>query len=65
LSQNVIPSMAKFGDHLHLPLNSERMQKLTENYVVNNQKIVKAIGKELPVNVETGLVRTFESFKNV
>jgi hypothetical protein len=33
--------------------------------VVNNQKIVKAIGKELPVNVKTGLVITFESFKNV
>jgi nucleoside-diphosphate-sugar epimerase len=63
LSQNVISSMAKLGDHLHLPLNSERLQKLTENYVVSNQKIVKAIGKALPVASEEGLMMTFKSFK--
>jgi len=27
-----------------LPLNSERLQKLTESYVVSNDMIVKAIG---------------------
>jgi nucleoside-diphosphate-sugar epimerase len=64
LSQTVINSLAKLGDHLHLPLNSERLQKLTENYVVSNQKIVKAIGKELPVSSREGLMQTFESFKN-
>lgn len=63
LSQNVIGSMAKLGDHLHLPLNSERLQKLTENYVVSNQKIIKAIGKALPVSTEEGLMVTFKSFK--
>jgi nucleoside-diphosphate-sugar epimerase len=63
LSQNVIRSMAKLGDHLHLPLNSERLQKLTENYVVSNEKIVKAIGKSLPALAEEGLMRTFESFR--
>jgi nucleoside-diphosphate-sugar epimerase len=63
ISQKVIISIAKLGDHLHLPLNSERLQKLTENYVVSNQKIIKAIGKELPVSVEEGLMTTFRSFK--
>lgn len=58
-----IRRIAKFGDYLHLPLNSERLQKLTENYVVSNQKIVDAIGKSLPVNTKEGLLRTFESFK--
>jgi nucleoside-diphosphate-sugar epimerase len=63
LSQNVIRSMAKLGDHLHLPLNSERLQKLTEDYVVSNEKIVTAMGKGLPVSSRDGLVRTFESFE--
>jgi nucleoside-diphosphate-sugar epimerase len=64
LSQNMISSMAKFGDYLHLPLNSERLQKLTEDYVVSNQKILLAIGKELPVSSEQGLLITFKSFNN-
>jgi nucleoside-diphosphate-sugar epimerase len=54
---------AKLGDHLHLPLNTERLQKLTESYVVSNAKIVTTIGKELPIKAHEGLLRTFESFK--
>ena len=63
LSQKMISSIAKLGDYLYLPLNSERLQKLTENYVVSNRKIIKAIGKTLPVSTEQGLMMTFESFK--
>lgn len=63
ISQNVICSIAKLGDHLHLPLNSERLQKLTENYVVSNEKIVRAIGKTLPISVEEGLMKTCISFR--
>lgn len=58
-----IKGFAKIGDHLHLPLNSERLQKLTENYVVSNQKIVSAIAKTLPSNSKAGLLKTFQSFK--
>ena len=57
-----IQGVAKLGDYLNLPLNSERLQKLTENYVVSNQKILKAIGKSLPISTEEGLMMTFESF---
>nr|WP_315152584.1 NAD-dependent epimerase/dehydratase family protein [uncultured Flavobacterium sp.] len=60
-----IRSVAQLGDTLHLPLNSERLQKLTENYVVSNKKIVKAMGKSLPVSSREGLRRTFESFNNL
>ena len=63
LSKSVIKAMAKLGDYLYLPLNSERLQKLTENYVVINQKIVKAIEKAVPVSGEEGLKVTFRSFK--
>ncbi|MFV5692470.1 NAD-dependent epimerase/dehydratase family protein [Flavobacterium sp. LT1R49] len=58
-----IKGVAKLGDHLHLPLNSERLQKLTENYVVSNQKIVNAIGKSLLVTTKEGLLKTFVSFR--
>ena len=58
-----VKAVAKLGDVLYLPLNSERLQKLTENYIVSNQKIVAAIGKSLPVSAEDGLMRTFESFR--
>ncbi|SHG48901.1 Nucleoside-diphosphate-sugar epimerase [Flavobacterium micromati] len=58
-----IKSIAKLGDTLNLPLNSERLQKLTENYVVSNDKIVKAISKPLPISSTDGLLKTFQSFK--
>jgi nucleoside-diphosphate-sugar epimerase len=58
-----IKGAAKLGDFLYLPLNSERLQKLTENYVVSNQKIVMAIGKSLPIAIEEGLIKTCMSFR--
>ncbi len=63
IPKKFIIAIAKFGDYLKLPLNSERLDKLTENFVVSNDKIVKAIGKSLPVNAEDGLMKTFNSFK--
>lgn len=59
-----IKTIARIGDFLHLPLNSERLQKLTESYVVSNEKIINALGKPLPITTEAGLMKTFESFKN-
>ena len=61
--KSLIGAAAKAGDALKLPLNSERLQKLTENYVVSNAKIVKAIGKPFPVSARDGLLKTFESFR--
>jgi len=62
LSKQLITILARVGDFLNLPLNSERMQKLTESYIVNNSKIKKAIGKPLPISSRKGLLRTFKSF---
>lgn len=59
----MIQSFAKLGDVFGLPLNSERLGKLTENYVVSNQKIKLALGKDLPVNTREGLRKTISSFK--
>jgi nucleoside-diphosphate-sugar epimerase len=58
----LIKIVAKIGDLIHLPLNSERLQKLTESYVVDNSKIKKALKKPLPVTSEDGLIQTIKSF---
>jgi nucleoside-diphosphate-sugar epimerase len=50
---------------LHLPLDKERLRKLTENYVVSNQKIKSALGIEkMPVSAREGIRKTLESFRN-
>lgn len=61
----LISSIAKIGDYIHLPLNTERLTKLTENYVVSNQKIRKALGiSKLPFSTKEGLTTTIQSFQN-
>ena len=56
--------IAKVGGWLHLPLNPERLRKLTESYVSSNAKIKAALGIErMPVRAVDGLRRTIESFK--
>ena len=45
ISKGLITTMIKLGNYLCLPLNEEHLQKLTESYVVSNQKIVSAIRK--------------------
>ena len=62
IPSSFIKGIAKLGDFLYLPLNSERLQKLTENYVVSNEKIIEAMGKPLPVSSPDGLIVTFKSF---
>jgi hypothetical protein len=49
---------------LHLPLNTERLQKLTVNYVVSNAKLKQALDiTKMPVRAEDGLRKTVGSFK--
>jgi nucleoside-diphosphate-sugar epimerase len=62
VNSSLVRSIAKVGDYIGLPLNSERLEKLTENYVVSNKKIINALQKTLPISAEVGLMRTIESF---
>jgi len=62
IPKNIITFLAKTGDRLRLPFTTERLNKLTENYVVSNQKIKKALKKELPLTSVKGLKITAESF---
>jgi nucleoside-diphosphate-sugar epimerase len=59
----LIRSLAKLGNLLKLPLTTERLNKLTENYVVDNTKIRHALGKELPVHAKDGIIKTIKSFQ--
>jgi len=58
-----ITCIAQIGTFCKLPFNSERLRKLTENYVVSNQKMKTALEiTHLPVDVRTGLKHTLETF---
>lgn len=62
---SLVKTLVKIGDVLPIPLNSERLKKLTESYVVSNQKIKKELGLEqLPFTVQEGLNLTIASFRN-
>lgn len=60
----VIQKVANLGDKFNLPLDSERLQKLTESYVVSNAKIKQALNIDsVPVSAEQGLLQTIKSFQ--
>ncbi|WP_417800504.1 NAD-dependent epimerase/dehydratase family protein [Tenacibaculum sp.] len=59
----LINLLAKLGDIIPFPINSERVQKLTENYVVSNKKIKSALGiDEFPLSTREGIIKTIKSF---
>jgi nucleoside-diphosphate-sugar epimerase len=66
LPKGLMNGVAKVGGWLHLPLDPERLRKLTENYVSSNDKIKKALGVEkMPVDAREGLKVTLASFREV
>jgi nucleoside-diphosphate-sugar epimerase len=63
LPKGFITALAKTGDVLKLPLNSERLKKLTESYVVSNQKIKSVLEiDKMPVSSTEGMMETLRSF---
>ena len=64
LPKGLMNGVAKMGGMLHLPLDQERLRKLTENYISSNAKIKKALGVDkMPVDAREGLQVTLKSFK--
>ena len=61
-NKSFISLLARLGDLFKLPLNSERLRKLTESYLVSNDKLKKALGKPLLISSKEGLLKTFVSF---
>lgn len=66
VNPELIKQIAKAGDLLHLPLNNERLKKLTESYVVSNKKLKTALGVDhMPVSAVDGMKSTIESFNSI
>ena len=64
LPKGLMNGVARVGGWLHLPLDPERLRKLTENYISSNTKIKKALGVErMPVEAREGLKKTLDAFK--
>ena len=65
MNRKMMEGCAGLGTLLHLPLNTERLRKLTENYVVSNEKIKAALGiEQMPVRAADGIMKTILSFSN-
>ena len=63
MNRKMMEGCAGLGTLLHLPLNTERLRKLTENYVVSNEKIKSALGIDrMPVRAVDGIMKTIRSF---
>ncbi len=62
VSKILIQFIAKIGNLFKLPLNEDRLEKLTNSYIVSNKKIKIAIAKPLPESSRDGLFKTFKSF---
>jgi len=62
-NKTLVQLVAKVGTLFHLPLNTERLHKLTDNYVVSNAKIKQALGiDKMPFRAEDGFKKTVKSF---
>lgn len=63
LPKGLMRFAAKVGDVCRLPLDSERLRKLTEDSVVDNSRIKAALGwASMPIRTEDGLRETLKSF---
>ena len=63
MNRKMMEGCAGLGTLLHLPLNTERLRKLTEDYVVSNEKIKSALGIDrMPVRAADGIMKTIRSF---
>lgn len=64
IDPGLIKTIARIGDKLHLPLNYERLKKLTDSYIVSNEKIKQALHIScLPTSSVNGLKKTIQSFR--
>jgi nucleoside-diphosphate-sugar epimerase len=64
INKNIMKKIASLGSLLHLPLSQDRLKKLTENYIVSNKKIKKALViDKLPLSAGEGLAKTLRSFR--
>lgn len=65
IPQFLFTGMAKVGDAIKLPFNSNTLGKITQSRIVSNDKIKAALEVEkLPFTAQDGLIKTVKSFNN-
>jgi nucleoside-diphosphate-sugar epimerase len=65
INKELMKGTAVLGNMLHLPLNQDRLKKMTENYIVSNKELKKALGIDyLPLSAREGLIKTIRSFES-
>ena len=65
LPRGLMRFAARTGDVLRLPLNTERLGKLTEDCIVDNSALKRLLGWEkMPVSAEDGFRNTLASFRD-
>lgn len=64
IKKNMIIYTAKICDFLRLPFNSNQLHKLTETYIVSNEKIKNNLNiNKLPISAREGITLTLNNFK--
>jgi nucleoside-diphosphate-sugar epimerase len=57
--RELMSQLAYWGDRFRLPINSERLRKLTESYVVSNKTLLHSLGRSsMPIASSSGLRET-------
>ena len=65
IPSGLVSATFKVGDILHLPINTNILNKLTGNFFISNQKLKDAINVEkLPFSTQEGLLKTLNSIKD-
>lgn len=54
--------LAEFGTVINAPFNKKILNKLCDNMVVSNRKLLLNLGQDLPLTIEEGLKKTIKSF---
>ncbi len=62
INRSFVRGVARLGNKLHFPFNSDRLGKLTQNFIVSNVKIITALNIKLPVSAIDGIRKTIRSF---
>ncbi len=64
INKQLIYTLARMGTWLHLPFNKQRLDKLTGNFRVSNNKIKTALGIDsMPAHTHQAIVSAIQYFK--
>ena len=57
----IINLIASIGTILNLPLNKDKLEKISESLIVDNSKIINEINHKLPIDIKLGIKKTINS----